>query len=642
MTVQDHHDSNNLYFEQVYRQADSIARSFMIGFFLLGIAFSFFHGTYWIAGLMGGGSLAIYLLLYYLFPNSSALRLTTSLLFWNFGVQYLLQMKGLYEMHFIFFIGLTVLLFYEDWKVILPATGYALITVVVLYVWRDTDFIRDNFGGAEGYSMRLFVFDGETAEALKGQIENISLIGFLLHITAIVFYAALCIRWSVLQRAQTRESAVRAQSMENQLSLMETNIAFADSISKGNLQVEYGSVNSDKLGDSLKNMRDSLLQSSSREEREKFANIGLARIGEILRQNAENLSELGDQVIEEVVHYMKANQGFVFVVDDNDADQLTLIAARAWDRKKFMQKTIAIGDGLVGQAAIEKRTIYMTEVPDNYISITSGLGQANPRCILIVPLKFEEQLVGVIELASFQVYQDYEINFLERVGESIASTILTTKNNQRNKELLEKSNALMEQLRSQEEEIRQNMEEMQATQEEMHRKNTEIERLLEQANQKERELQKQLEEVEVIKIEEKRKSEELITYMNNYRQTLLNILDQLPHKIFLKDKDGRMALVNTVVAKAHNMSIDELIGKSDFDFVDAKTAQEWREQELEIIRKGSETYIFDENISGKTVTLKSTKMAFYIPHLNETGLLGIQTDITELQRLQDELKKKSN
>lgn len=614
----------------------------MIGFFVFGVALSFFHSTYWIAALMGGTSLAVYLLIYFLLPNTKVLRLTTSLLFWNFGVQYLIQMKGLYEMHFIFFIGLTVLLFYEDWKVILPATVYALITIVVLYVWRDTDFVRSNFGGAEGYSMRLFFNEGETAQALKDQIENISLIGFLLHVTAIIFYAGLCIRWSVLQRAQTRESALRAVSMANQLSMMDTNIAFADSISQGNLQVEYGSKQSDKLGDSLKNMRANLLQSSSREEREKFANLGLARIGEILRQNAENLSKLGDQVIEEVVRYMKANQGSVFVIDDANTNELTLVAARAWDRKKFNQKSIEIGHGLVGQAAIEKRTIFMTKVPDNYISITSGLGQANPRCILIVPLKAEDQLVGVIELASFHVYEDFEIRFLERVGESIASTILTTKNNQRNKELLEKSNALMEQLRSQEEEIRQNMEEMQATQEEMHRKNSEIERLLEQANQKERELQKQLDEVELIKIEEKRKSEELITYMNNYRQTLLSILDQLPHKIFLKDKDGKMALVNTVVAKAHNMSIDELIGKSDFDFVDAKTAQDWRDQELEIIRKGSETYIFDENISGKTVTLKSTKMAFHIPHLNQTGLLGIQTDITELQRLQDELKKKSN
>jgi PAS domain S-box-containing protein len=110
-------------------------------------------------------------------------------------------------------------------------------------------------------------------------------------------------------------------------------------------------------------------------------------------------------------------------------------------------------------------------------------------------------------------------------------------------------------------------------------------------------------------------------------------LDQLPHKVFLKDKDGKMALANTIVAKAHNMTVDELIGKSDFDFVDAKTAQEWRDQELAIITKGSETYIFDETLKGKTKTLKTTKMAFHIPHLNQTGLLGIQTDITELQEL---------
>ena len=100
-----------------------------------------------------------------------------------------------------------------------------------------------------------------------------------------------------------------------------------------------------------------------------------------------------------------------------------------------------------------------------------------------------------------------------------------------------------------------------------------------------------------------------------------------------------MVLVNTVVAKAHNMSIDELIGKSDFDFVDAKTAQEWRNQELEIIRKGSETYVFNETLHGETKRLKSTKMAFFIPHLKETGLLGIQTDVTELEKLKELVKE---
>lgn len=90
-----------------------------------------------------------------------------------------------------------------------------------------------------------------------------------------------------------------------------------------------------------------------------------------------------------------------------------------------------------------------------------------------------------------------------------------------------------------------------------------------------------------------------------------------------------MVVVNTAVAKAHNMSAVELIGKSDFDFVDAATAQEWRNQELEIIKKGSSCYTHEDSIGGVTRTLKTEKRAFYIPHLDQTGLLGIQTDITD-------------
>jgi transcriptional regulator with PAS, ATPase and Fis domain len=85
---------------------------------------------------------------------------------------------------------------------------------------------------------------------------------------------------------------------------------------------------------------------------------------------------------------------------------------------------------------------------------------------------------------------------------------------------------------------------------------------------------------------------------------LLGILDRLPHKIFLKDKDGKMVTLNTVVAKAHSMSVNELIGKSDFDFVDAATAQEWHNQELAIVAKGSESYTYNDSIGGETRTLK--------------------------------------
>jgi PAS domain S-box-containing protein len=613
-----HNEQLQPFYDKINAKADRINTGFIVGFFILGIGLSFFHQTYVVAFLMGGISLTIYLLTRTLAPGSQALRLVTSFLYWNFGVQFLFQMHGLYEMKFMFFIALTVLLFYEDWKVFIPATTYALTTLFLLYYFKESEFIKSYFS----------------------QSQEVSLTSFLIHFISIGFYAGLCMWWAMLQREQTKESGIAAIRMEEQLHMVDVNINFADNISRGNLTSVYGSDRPDKLGESLLNMRVSLQQSSVREDREKFSALGLARIGDILRQNADNLDTLCDKVTEEVVKYMKANQGFMFVKEGSENNEhLVMMAGRAWERKKYLQKTIEIGDGLIGQAAIERRSILLTSIPQNYVRITSGLGEATPRCILIIPLKTEDELVGIIELASFQVYQEFEIKFMEKVGESIAATILTTRNNQRNKELLEKSNELAEQMRSQEEEIRQNMEEMQATQEEMQRKNREIERLLDVSGEKEKELVRKLEEIEKLRIESDLRNEQMLQETQNYKKTLLNILDQLPHKIFLKDAEGKMVLVNTAVANAHDMTIDELIGKSDFDFVDSETAQQWRNQELEIMRKGSETYIFDESLMGETKTLKSTKSAFFIPHLNQTGLLGIQTDITELERLRKSISE---
>jgi methyl-accepting chemotaxis protein len=602
------------YFDKIHRKADRITTGFMLGLFVVGIFLAFFHGTFLLAIIMGGASLIAYFLVKTQAPTSQILRLVSSFLYWNFGLQFLIQMHGLTEMKFIFFIVLTVLLFYEDWKVFIPATLYALISLLLLYLFSDATFVKTHIE----------------------KIQEATLTSFTIQMIVMLFYAGLCICWAELQHGQTRESALGATMMEQQLHMVDVNISFADNISKGNLKSDYGSNQPDRLGTSLLNMRESLIQAAQREEQEKFAALGLARIGEILRQHADNVETLCEKVIEDVVKYTKANQGFIFVKEVREGkDVLKMIAGRAWERKKYLQKTIEMGEGLVGQAALEKQTIFLTKVPDHYVNISSGLGEANPRCILIVPLKSEEEVVGVVELASFRVYEDFEIRFLEKVGESIASTILATKNNQKNKELLEKSNALTQQMQSQEEEIRQNMEEMHATQEEMHRKNREIERLLEIANEKEKELQKKLTEIQSMKTAGDARNAEMMNYTRDYGITLLNILDQLPHKIFLKDNEGKMAIVNTAVARAHSMSVDDLIGKSDFDFVDAKTAQEWRNQELQIIRKGSETYVFNETLNGETKTLKTTKMAFYIPHLKQTGLLGVQTDITEIERLKE-------
>jgi methyl-accepting chemotaxis protein len=608
------------FFDRVGKQMDRITTGTIIGYFLLGVFLSFFFDTYFFAFIMGGVCLGVYFILVAYVPHTKLIRVVTGLLYWTFGIQYMLELQGLSEAKAAFFVAITMLLLYEDWKIIIPATVYTIATYIVLFVHQDSDFVR----------------------TYLHQIGHITPTSLFLNVFSLVFYSVLCMWLAKVKNAQTKRSAVSSAIMENQLKLVDINVDFADSISQGNLKADYKTNQIDKLGQSLLNMRNSLVSAAEREEREKFINIGLARIGEILRQHSENLELLCENVLEDIVRYMKANQGFLFVRENQgeNNDHLRLMAARAWERKKFLTKNISIGEGLIGQSAIEKRTIFITQVPEEYITITSGLGEANPRCVVIVPLKAEDDVVGVVELASFKVWADYEVKFLEKVGESIASMIVTTRNNQKNKELLIKSNLLAEQMHAQEEEIRQNLEEMQATQEEMDRKNKDIERLLQGAYEKEAELQKQLDEIQLIRKENESQHAAIIEGMGKYRQTLTNILDQLPHKVFLKDSEGKLILVNTAVAEAHNSTIEELIGKSDFDFVDPETALQWREQELQIIKSGSETYFFNENFSGHERTYKSTKMAFFIPHLEQLGLLGIQTDITEIETMKQTLKSK--
>jgi PAS domain S-box-containing protein len=409
---------------------------------------------------------------------------------------------------------------------------------------------------------------------------------------------------------EIEEMATSVNKLIEGLNLTEN---FAREIGKGNLNAEFSLLGEkDILGISLIEMQKSLkhakefeLERKAEEEKQNWATQGMAMFGEILRQNNDNLNELTFNIVKNLVDYTNSNQGGMFVINDNEKDNpiLEMTACFAFDRRKFLEKTVEVGEGLVGRCYLESKTIYMTDVPENYINISSGLGKERPRCLIIVPLKNNDETLGVIELATFKTYEKHQIEFIEKLAESIAATISSVRINIRTAELLAKSQQQAEEMLAQEEEMRQNMEELQATQEEMERKRAEQENF-----------QKELEE----------------------DLTLLNaLMENIPDFIYFKDENSHFIRISKSMVKLFNaQKPEDLVGKSDFDFHTKDNAEKFFTEEQDIIRNLQPVVdhvqheVFED---GKEQWVSTTKMPLFNTKGEVVGTWGISKIITDLK-----------
>lgn len=273
------------------------------------------------------------------------------------------------------------------------------------------------------------------------------------------------------------------QSLQDENLTLKQEIAqandFIHEIEKGNLDVHFEADETalDTLSGSLSSMRARMKTIAEEDRQRQWVAEGLAHFADILRtkNDAKNLADL---TLSNLVKYMDVTQGALYVLnEDNAADvHIEMIACYAYGRKKHQEQRLNLGEGLVGQAVLEQEVIYMTSIPADYMKITSGLGEALPRTLLITPMKLNEKVFGIIELASFTPIPAYRIDFVKKLGESIASQIAAEQNRVRMEKLLTETQVQAEAMRSQEEEMRQNMEELTSTQEEMQRIIQEVQR----------------------------------------------------------------------------------------------------------------------------------------------------------------------
>lgn len=253
--------------------------------------------------------------------------------------------------------------------------------------------------------------------------------------------------------------------------------AFIEHIEKGNLDVEIDQDGDEGiLGNSLIKLKEELKKINQEEQIRNWANEGLTKFNDIIYANNDDVDALAQVLISNLVRYVSANQGAIFRIVEHEGDQiLEMISAYAWERRKYVEKRLDLKSNLIGQAVLEKEYLLINNVPDEFVNITSGLGEATPRSLIILPLIFNDVCCGAIELASFTEFDENKISFLNRLSENIASAILNITGNTETKKLLEESQSLTEQLKVQEEELRQNEEELQAAQENLSRKLDEVE-----------------------------------------------------------------------------------------------------------------------------------------------------------------------
>ena len=411
--------------------------------------------------------------------------------------------------------------------------------------------------------------------------------------------------FSFVNKARLDQALTENKSLKEELSSASR---FVEALKSADFQASFSGLNENSvLGESLHSLRSRMITLSKEEQQRNWVNQGLAKFADLLRvTKQENATVLFDHVISSLVAYLDVNQGAIFLINDEHPGDpfIELVSCYAYHRKKHLDKRIELGGGLVGQCFLEKQVIYLTEVPADYIRITSGLGEALPRSILLVPMMLDDQVLGVTELASFNVFEPYQIDFVKKIADNMASTFAGARTSMRTQALLTESQFQAEQLRAQEEEMRQNMEELTATQEEMQRKANEV----------------------------LNASAEMRSILNGIDATMATI-EFTP--------EGVVTTANTNFLNAMKYSLAEIKGKHHRLFTppDVSSSQEYQHFWTSLAAGKSNTDVFRRiDSNGKTVWLN----AIYNPILDADGkvlkVIKFATDITAQKESEIEVK----